>query len=129
MTIKSRIEQGGGITATVIESGGSPVMTGATAEKDGKPGLVPKPATGQHEHFLRADGTFQAIEIPEDEIKTFNQYLPSTVWTIPHSFPHPPDVRVTETSGDPAIGEVTHPNSTTVQIAFSAPVAGRARLF
>ena len=129
MTIKTRVEQGGIIRTTVSQSGISPVMTGATAESDGKPGLVPKPASGQHEHFLRADGTFQAIEIPEGEIKTFNQYQPSTVWTILHSFGHPPDVRVTETSGDPAIGEVSHPSSTTVQIAFSAPVAGRARLF
>lgn len=41
------------------------VMGGATAETAGTQGLVPAPAAGEHEYFLRGDGTWAPIEIPE----------------------------------------------------------------
>lgn len=41
------------------------VMGGATAETAGTQGLVPAPAAGQQEYFLRGDGTWAPIEIPE----------------------------------------------------------------
>lgn len=37
-----------------------PDMTGATADVPGSSGLVPAPAAGQQELFLRADGTWTA---------------------------------------------------------------------
>ena len=41
------------------------VMGGASAETAGTQGLVPAPAAGQQEYFLRGDGTWAPIEIPE----------------------------------------------------------------
>lgn len=41
------------------------VMGGATTQKVGTQGLVPAPAAGQQGHFLRGDGTWASIEIPE----------------------------------------------------------------
>lgn len=41
------------------------VMGGATAETAGTQGLVPAPAAGEHEYFLRGDGTWAPIEVPE----------------------------------------------------------------
>lgn len=46
------------------------VMGGATAQKVGTQGLVPAPAAGQQGHFLRGDGTWAPIEIPEATPKT-----------------------------------------------------------
>lgn len=39
------------------------VMTGATAETAGAQGLVPAPAAGQENYFLRGDGTWAPIEV------------------------------------------------------------------
>ena len=44
------------------------VMGGATAETAGVQGLVPAPKAGEQNHFLRGDGTWAPIEIPEVEI-------------------------------------------------------------
>ena len=44
------------------------VMGGATAETAGAQGLVPAPEAGQQNHFLRGDGKWVPIEIPEVEI-------------------------------------------------------------
>lgn len=41
------------------------VMTGATAEAQGKSGMVPAPAAGQQDYVLHGDGTWRGIEIPE----------------------------------------------------------------
>lgn len=40
-------------------------MVGATASGAGAAGLVPGPAAGKHVSFLRGDGTWQDIDIPE----------------------------------------------------------------
>ena len=40
------------------------VMIGAEAEKDGKEGLVPAPAKGQNNRYLRSDGTWDVIVSP-----------------------------------------------------------------
>lgn len=40
-------------------------MTGATADTDGASGLVPAPAAGDEGKFLRGDGTWGEIDIPE----------------------------------------------------------------
>lgn len=39
------------------------VMSGATAEKDGTSGLVPVPTAGQHNLFLRGDGTWADVGV------------------------------------------------------------------
>lgn len=41
------------------------VMGGATAETAGTQGLVPAPKAGENEYFLRGDGTWAPIEIPD----------------------------------------------------------------
>lgn len=41
------------------------VMGGASAETAGTQGLVPAPAAGEQKYFLRGDGTWAPIEIPE----------------------------------------------------------------
>lgn len=38
---------------------------GATASEDGKPGTVPAPAKQEREYFLKGDGTWEPIVIPE----------------------------------------------------------------
>ena len=42
-------------------------FTGATAEAEGASGLVPAPAMGDQDKYLKADGTWGAITIPEPE--------------------------------------------------------------
>lgn len=46
------------------------VMGGATAETAGSQGLVPAPAVGQQNYFLRGDGTWALIETPEPTSNT-----------------------------------------------------------
>ena len=41
------------------------IMTGATAEEAGKAGLVPAPGAGAQEYFLRGDGSWAEVTIPE----------------------------------------------------------------
>lgn len=48
-------------------------MTGASSEKDGESGLVPKPLAGQQEHFLKGDGTWASIE--KEEILVDNKSI------------------------------------------------------
>lgn len=40
-------------------------FVGATDSSDGKPGTVPAPAKNEHEYYLRGDGTWGPIVIPE----------------------------------------------------------------
>lgn len=40
-------------------------FVGATASSDGKPGTVPAPAKNEREYYLRGDGTWSPIVIPE----------------------------------------------------------------
>ena len=47
---------------TIIDT--QAAMTGATAGAAGTKGLVPAPAMGQQNSFLRGDGTWQAITVP-----------------------------------------------------------------
>lgn len=42
-------------------------MVAATQETAGKSGLVPAPQTGDHESFLRGDGTWERMEEATDE--------------------------------------------------------------
>ena len=42
-----------------------PAMTGATADADGVSGVVPAPAAGDEGKYLRGDGTWGDIDIPE----------------------------------------------------------------
>lgn len=56
------------------------VMGGASAETAGTQGLVPAPAAGEQEYFLRGDGKWAPIEIPEAaETQIFEVELNVTV--------------------------------------------------
>lgn len=55
---------------------------GATASSDGLSGKVPKPLAGQQKKFLKADGTWGAIEIPSNFVTTDTQQTITGLKTI-----------------------------------------------
>ena len=57
------------------------VMTGATASADGEEGLVPAPAAGEEEYFLRGDGTWADVtdtKVTNTLAKTTRAYVTGT---------------------------------------------------
>lgn len=57
------------------------------------------------------------------------QALPAAVWTIAHGLGfRPAGVQVTDPSGTPVEGVVSHPDLLTTHITFGAPLAGTADL-
>lgn len=59
---------------------------------------------------------------------THVQPTPAAVWTITHQLLHVPGVLVTSADGHQVSGAVRHPALGTVEITFSEPVSGTARL-
>ena len=57
-------------------------MTGATTSKAGTSGFVPAPAAGTENRFLRADGTWQEVTIPEGGGTVSGDYLPLAGGTV-----------------------------------------------
>lgn len=57
-------------------------MTGATTSKAGTSGFVPAPAAGAANRFLRADGTWQEVTIPEGGGTVSGNYLPLSGGTV-----------------------------------------------
>lgn len=58
---------------------------------------------------------------------TFNQAIPASTWTIPHSLGYEPNVSIIV--GDEEVeAEVEYPNNSVVVINFGIPVSGTARL-
>lgn len=53
-------------------------MTGATASAAGKSGLVPAPAAGENEKYLRGDGTYGTPTAEVDTLTTLEQATAST---------------------------------------------------
>lgn len=86
------------------------VMGGATAETAGSEGLVPAPAAGQQDYFLRGDGTWVPIEIPEatSETQIFETELIVTVDGEGNKTKEEHDVAIARIVGEavPAIGDI-----------------------
>ena len=61
-------------------------MTGATAETDGVSGLVPVPAAGDQDKFLRGDGTWAVAGLTEQEKQNIVN-LQSSVDTLIGNYP------------------------------------------
>lgn len=59
---------------------------------------------------------------------THYQNTPASIWTIQHNLGFWPNVYVLDTSGDECEGAVQNTTVNRVDIFFSAPFAGRARL-
>ena len=47
-----------------------PTMIGATSSANGSEGLVPAPAAGDQDKYLKADGTWGAINVSNDGVRT-----------------------------------------------------------
>ena len=47
-----------------------PTMTGASNTSDGTKGLVPAPASGDQDKYLKADGTWGAINVSNDGVRS-----------------------------------------------------------
>lgn len=47
-----------------------PTMMGASSSADGTKGLVPAPATGDQDKYLKADGTWGAINVSNDGVRS-----------------------------------------------------------
>jgi hypothetical protein len=59
---------------------------------------------------------------------TYTQTTPSSVWTITHNIGARPAVATFSVGGVEMLGTVTHLSNDVVQVNFSTPVAGTARL-
>ena len=47
-----------------------PTMKGASNSTKGSEGLVPAPAAGDQDKYLKADGTWEAINVPNDVVRS-----------------------------------------------------------
>lgn len=47
-----------------------PTMTGASSSANGTKGLVPAPASGDQDKYLKADGTWEAIDVSNDGVRS-----------------------------------------------------------
>lgn len=47
-----------------------PTMTGASSSSDGTKGLVPAPTAGDQDKYLKADGTWGAINVSNDGVRS-----------------------------------------------------------
>jgi hypothetical protein len=56
------------------------------------------------------------------------QTTPSTTWTVNHNLNFYPNVTVFDSAGTQVEGSETHVNATTLTIAFSSAISGKAHL-
>lgn len=47
-----------------------PTMTGASSSTDGAKGLVPAPSAGDQDKYLKADGTWEAINVSNNGVRS-----------------------------------------------------------
>lgn len=47
-----------------------PTMKGASSSTNGSEGLVPAPTAGDQDKYLKADGTWEAINVPNDVVRS-----------------------------------------------------------
>jgi hypothetical protein len=59
---------------------------------------------------------------------THNQMVPSNLWEITHNLNFYPNITVFDSAGTMVEGSETHINATTLTIAFSASISGKAHL-
>ncbi|MFE5853206.1 hypothetical protein ACFQ61_08290 [Streptomyces sp. NPDC056500] len=94
------------------------------------PVVGPTGATGPQ----GAPGEVSRVELEDLEERmaprpvTWTQGHASSLWTISHSFPYPPAVRVFDTSGREFGGRVDHPSSSTATVQFAFAETGMAIL-
>ena len=66
--------------------------------------------------------------IPELVAYTHTQSSTSNTWTIAHNLNFKPSVNVFDSAGTMVEGAVTHTNSNTLTVVFSASISGTAHL-
>jgi hypothetical protein len=57
------------------------------------------------------------------------QSTPATTWTIVHNLGRRPLVAVTDSAGTEVMGGVLHHSNNSVELTFSSPFGGEARLY
>lgn len=73
------------------------------------------------------DITATATPTPGDGM-TYTQAAPATVWTINHNFGYYPDIICYDTTGQRIHGSVQNLSTNTIQVTFTAAIAGSARI-
>jgi len=76
----------------------------------------------------QGSGGLTAAEIPDLVAFTHSQLSSSNTWTIVHNLDFYPNVTVFDSAGSMVEGSVTHSSKTTLTIAFSAAISGKAYL-
>lgn len=61
-----------------------------------------------------------------DKNFTFNQAVPSAIWTVPHNLGKLPSVTIMDSAGDQVEGSIHFDNVNQVTITFSAAFSGVA---
>jgi len=69
-----------------------------------------------------------AEDLPDLVAYTHNQLVSSNSWTVVHNLDFYPNVTVFDSAGSMVEGSVTHSSKTTLTIAFSAAISGKAYL-
>jgi len=67
-------------------------------------------------------------DVPALVSYTHNQAAASATWTIAHNLNFKPSVNVFDSAGTMVEGAVTHTNSNTLTVVFSASISGTAHL-
>jgi hypothetical protein len=60
-------------------------------------------------------------------VQIFTQDMPAAVWTIPHAYPYPPAVTVTDSTGRQVLTDITHEDGV-VTVTAESEFAGTAHL-
>ncbi len=60
-------------------------------------------------------------------VQIFHQDVPAAVWTIPHTYPYPPAVTVTDSTGRQVLAEISHTDGV-VTVTAESDFAGTAHL-
>jgi hypothetical protein len=115
-----------GVSVGPIGLSGSPGRNGT----DGAPGI---PGTSGAPGAPGTDGTDGDPGPPGPSgsgggTLIFDQFVASTVWTIPHGLGAFPPVFTEDSAGSPMVGDVDYPDENTATVTFGYPEAGKAFL-
>lgn len=86
-----------------------------------------KTPTGTSTDYLMADGSVSSGLIG-DQTFTYNQGVPSSVWTINHNMNKFPSVVAVDSAASIVVGEVEYSSLNTVTITFNSAFSGDAHL-
>lgn len=63
-----------------------------------------------------------------DKSYTYNQNIPSSVWTIIHNLDKYPSVTIVDSAGSVVMGDIEYVSTSTLRVTFSSEFAGAAYL-